>query len=57
MSRDRYHLGRIDLNRGLPHATERQECSGGRGTQIRIAFVIIWVFPAFTEGRKFSGLA
>lgn len=56
-SRDRYQLGRTDLKRGLPHATGRGEWSGGRGTQIRIDFVIMGVFLAFTEGRKFSGLA
>lgn len=56
--RDRYHLGRTDVERSLPHATAREE-AGGRGAQIRIGFAIAWVFlkaSAFTDGRNFSGL-
>lgn len=57
-NRDRYQLGRTDVERSLPHATAREE-AGGRGAQIRIGFAIAWVFlkaSAFTDGRNFSGL-
>lgn len=50
--KDRSQEGLASCNR-----ERRGEWSGARGTQIRIGFVTMWIFPAFTEGRKFSGLA
>lgn len=42
------------MKRGLPHATGRGEWSGGRGTQIRIGFVLMWALSLMEE--NFQGL-